>query len=188
MVAMPFDIAAYAKLGADLRLRFLAENESKLRQAATWIRESLAAGGKVLAFGNGGSAADAQHLAAELIGRFKREREAFAAVALTTDTSILTALANDYGYDRVFARQIEGLGRAGDIAWAISTSGNSPNVLAAIATAKGRGLKVIGLCGGDGGKMAPLCDLALIVPSTDTALIQEAHVTILHVVCALVEG
>jgi D-sedoheptulose 7-phosphate isomerase len=184
---MAFDIRAYAKHGADLRVRFFEENEAKIREAAALVAEALRAGGKVLAFGNGGSAADAQHLAGEFVGRFQRERRPLPAVALSTDTSVLTCVANDYSFRDVFARQIEALGRPGDIAWAISTSGASPNVLAGIDIARRLGLKVIGLAGRDGGQMASRCDLALIVPAQETALIQEIHVTILHVVCSLLD-
>jgi len=185
---MPFDVQAYATQGADLRVRFFADHDGDVRRAAQWIEESLRRGGRLLAFGNGGSAADAQHLAGELAGHFKRDRRALAAVALSTDSSVLTCIANDYGFDAVFARQIEALGAPGDVAWAISTSGNSPNVLRAVETARAKGLLVIGLTGGDGGKLAPQCDLALIVPTPETALIQEIHAAILHVVCELLDA
>jgi len=141
----------------------------------------------VLVFGNGGSAADAQHMAAELVGRLERERPAIAAVALSTDTSILTAVANDYGFDRVFARQIDALGRAGDVALAISTSGTSKNVLAGAAAARERGLTVIALTGRDGGQLARRADVHVNVPVADTARAQEVHRTLLHILCELVE-
>lgn len=147
----------------------------------------LRRGGKLLIFGNGGSAADAQHMAAEFVGRFRRERAGYAAVALTTDTSCLTAIANDYGYDRVFDRQVESLAREGDLLFGFSTSGNSPNVLSALRLGREIGCKSIGLSGRAGGKMAALCDHLLAVPSEDTARIQEMHITIVHLLCELVE-
>jgi phosphoheptose isomerase len=155
--------------------------------AAAAIAGSLRAGGKLLVFGNGGSASDAQHTAAELVGRFARERAALAAVALTTDTSVLTSIANDYGYDRVFARQIEALGRPGDVALGITTSGASPNVIAALSAARARGLKVIALTGRDGGGAGQAADVHVNVPSTSTPRVQEVHRTLLHVICDLVE-
>ena len=155
--------------------------------AAAAMVTAVRGGGKVLVFGNGGSAADAQHMAAELVGRLERERPAIAAVALSTDTSILTAVANDYGFERVFARQIDALGRAGDVALAISTSGNSKNVLAGAAAARDRGLRVIALTGGDGGQLGRRADVHVNVPVTDTARAQEVHRTLLHILCELVE-
>ena len=155
--------------------------------AATTMAKALRAGGKVLVFGNGGSAADAQHMAAELVGRLERERRAIAAMALSTDTSILTAVANDYGFERVFARQVDALGRPGDVALAISTSGDSKNVLAAAATARERGLTVIALTGRDGGQLGRGADVHVNVPVTDTARAQEVHRTLLHILCELVE-
>jgi len=148
--------------------------------------ECLRAGGKVMACGNGGSAADAQHFAAELIGRFERERRELAAIALTTDTSILTAVGNDYSYDEVFAKQVRGLGKGGDILLGISTSGNSKNVVRAIEAAKQMGIKVIALTGNGGGKIGNLLDaedIHLCVPSTRTARIQETHLVLLHGLC-----
>jgi D-sedoheptulose 7-phosphate isomerase len=155
--------------------------------AASWMIETLRNGHKLLLFGNGGSAADAQHIAAEFIGRFEKERRAWPAIALTTDTSVLTALGNDYGVETIFARQIEALGQPDDLAFAISTSGNSPNVLAGVAAAKAKGLRVIGFTGENGGQLAMLCDLALCVPSRRTARIQEGHLAILHALCEVVE-
>lgn len=149
--------------------------------------DSLQNNNKILLMGNGGSAADAQHLAAELVGRFKAERKALPAIALTTDTSILTALGNDYGYDSVFTRQIAALGRAGDVVVGISTSGKSPNILKAIEYAKEIGCKTIGLTGKDGGELAKVVDIPLVIPSQETSRIQEAHITIGHIVCSLVE-
>jgi len=144
-------------------------------------------GGKVVLFGNGGSAADAQHIACELVGRFALKRRAFPAIALTTNTSILTAVANDYGYNAVFSRQVEALVNEKDVVVGISTSGDSPNVVEAIEMAKMKGARTIGLTGGNGGKLAEVADLALIVPSDSTPRIQELHITIGHIVCELVE-
>jgi phosphoheptose isomerase len=157
-------------------------------EAASAIRQSLAGGGKLLAFGNGGSAADAQHVAAELVGRFQRDRRGFAALALTTDTSTLTSVANDYGFDRIFARQIEALGRPGDVALAISTSGESPNVLLALQAARARGLKTIALTGRDGGTIGPAAEIHVNVPDQNAARVQEVHRTILHVMCEVIES
>ncbi|NLH48600.1 MAG: SIS domain-containing protein [Myxococcales bacterium] len=181
------DLLTYAHQGADLRIRFFAANEARILQAAAWLETALTGGGKVLAFGNGGSAADAQHLAGELVGRFRDNRAPLAAVALSTDPSVVTCIANDYGYEEIFARQIEALAKPGDIAWAISTSGNSPNVLAGARVAKAKGLKVIGLLGRDGGRLAELCDLPLVVGVKETYLVQEVHTAIMHAVCALLE-
>ena len=150
------------------------------------IVDCLRAGGKVMACGNGGSAADAQHFAAELIGRFERERQELAAIALTTDTSILTAVGNDYSYDEVFSKQVRGLGKKGDILIGISTSGNSKNVIKAMEAAKKLGIKIIALTGNGGGKIAQLLDkddIHLCAPSTRTARIQETHLVLLHALC-----
>lgn len=155
--------------------------------AATAMRASVARGGRVLVFGNGGSAAEAQHFAAELVGRFQRERPAMAAIALSTDTSILTAIGNDYAFDRIFARQVEALGRPGDVALGISTSGRSANVIAALAEARRLGLVTIGMTGGDGGLMAGAVDIHLNVPHATTARVQEVQLMLLHALCALVE-
>ena len=150
------------------------------------MTDCLRAGGKVMACGNGGSAADAQHFAAELIGRFERERQELAAIALTTDTSILTAVGNDYSYDEIFAKQVRGLGKKGDILIGISTSGNSKNVVRAIEAAKKMGIQIIALTGNGGGKIATLLgadDIHLCAPSTRTARIQETHLVLLHALC-----
>jgi D-sedoheptulose 7-phosphate isomerase len=155
--------------------------------AATAMTAALRAGGKVLVFGNGGSASDAQHFAAELVGRFVRERRAIPAVALTTDTSILTAIGNDYGFDRVFSRQIEALGRAGDVALGITTSGASANVVAALDLARAAGLVTVALTGRDGGLAGRAADIHVNVPSSNTARVQEVHRTLLHAICELVE-
>ena len=156
--------------------------------AAAAIAAALRSGGKLLVFGNGGSAADAQHVAAELIGRFQHERAALAAIALTTDTSVLTSLANDYAFERVFVRQIEALGKPGDAALAISTSGGSANVVAALAVARRLGLRTIALTGRDGGEAGRAAEIHINVPSPSTARVQEVHRTLLHVICELVEN
>jgi D-sedoheptulose 7-phosphate isomerase len=157
-------------------------------EAAGAIRKALSAGRKVLAFGNGGSASDAEHLVAELVGRFEGERRSLAAIALTADSSVVTAIANDYGYDQVFTRQVEGLGTAGDVAFGISTSGRSKNVEGALDAAKTRGLVTIAMTGRDGGRMGTNADIHLNVPEPSTARIQEVHRTIMHALCALVEA
>lgn len=159
----------------------------RIAEAVEMLIVAMGQGKKLLVMGNGGSAADAQHLAAEIIGRFKLERRALPAIALTTDTSILTALGNDYGFDRIFARQVEGLAQAGDVVIGISTSGNSPNVCAALAQARTMGCRTIGLLGKDGGCIRAEADVALIVPSHDTPRIQEGHLTIIHIICDLLE-
>jgi phosphoheptose isomerase len=156
-------------------------------EAAAAIIESLRQDGQLFTFGNGGSAADAQHVASELVGRFLRERRSLPAVALTTDSSILTSVANDYSFERVFARQLEALGRSGDVALGISTSGTSPNVVAAFETARARGLRTIALTGRDGGAIGRLVDIHINVPSDSTPRVQEVHRTLLHVICDLVE-
>jgi D-sedoheptulose 7-phosphate isomerase len=156
-------------------------------RAAEVMRGALDRGGKVLAFGNGGSAAEAQHFAAELVGRFARDRRAAAALALTTDTSVLTAIGNDFSFERVFARQIEALGRPGDVALGISTSGQSPNVIAALESARAGGLATIGLTGGDGGAIGALVDVHVNVPHGVVARVQEVQLVLLHVLCELVE-
>jgi D-sedoheptulose 7-phosphate isomerase len=148
---------------------------------------SLRSGGKILIAGNGGSAADAQHMAAEFLSRFMLERTPLPAIALSTDTSVLTAIGNDFGFEHVFARQVRALGRAGDAFIGISTSGRSPNVLAALRTARESGLATIGFTGSGGGDMAPLCDLVLTAPAAETALIQQIHITAAHAICGLVE-
>ena len=147
----------------------------------------LAAGGQVLVFGNGGSAADAQHFAAELVGRYVRRRRGWPAVALSTDTSVLTAVANDFGFETVFARQVEALGRAGDLAVGITTSGTSPNVVRGLEVARTRGLQTIALTGNDGGAAGRIAEVHVNVPDTVTARVQEAHATVLHLLCAIVD-
>lgn len=160
--------------------------ESILRAVALSV-DALKGGNKLLFAGNGGSAADAQHWAGELVSRFYFDRPGLPAIALTTDTSILTAIGNDYGYDYVFARQVEALGRKGDVFFAISTSGNSKNILRAIEAARTIGINVIGFTGQSGGKMAELCDLCFRMPSSETPKIQEGHEFIGHLICGLIE-
>jgi len=158
-----------------------------IERACQLVVETLSQGRKILIFGNGGSAADAQHIAAEFTGRYELERRGLPAIALTTDTSALTAIANDYGFDQIFARQLEALCAAGDLVLAISTSGNSPNVLAGLTRAKELDCKRVGLLGRDGGAAEALCDIAITVPSQDTARIQEVHITIGHILCGAVD-
>lgn len=150
--------------------------------------QTLKNGNKILICGNGGSAADAQHFAAELTGRYKSERISLPAIALTTDTSAITAIGNDYGYDEVFARQLSGVGNSGDLLIGISTSGNSTNILKALQIAKQKGIKTAGLSGKGGGEMNSLCDINVVVPSNDTARIQEMHILIIHTICAAIDG
>lgn len=174
-----------------LRLVQKVRNSKKLMKdialAAAIMKVALATGHKIMFCGNGGSAADSQHWAAEIVGRFQKERKGMPAIALTVDTSILTAIANDYGYDRIFARQVEALGSAGDILVAVSTSGNSANVLAAIEEAKAKGIKTIGMTAAGGGKMAEACDVCLIIPDKVTARAQEVQGLIGHILCEIVE-
>ncbi|MGI8733124.1 MAG: D-sedoheptulose-7-phosphate isomerase [Pyrinomonadaceae bacterium] len=161
---------------------------TEIELAGAVLREALSEGHKILLCGNGGSAADAQHIAAELVGRYELQRRAWPAIALTTDTSALTALSNDFGYEDVFARQIEALAGAGDVLLALSTSGASPNVIKAAETASRLGCKTIALTGGAGEPLASLCDLAVVVPSLRTSRIQEAHITIGHLWCELIDA
>lgn len=165
----------------------LATMTPVMARAAELLRTRLQDGSKILLCGNGGSAADAQHFAAELVGRFRRERRALPAVALTTDTSALTAIGNDYGFEQIFSRQVEALASKGDVLVGISTSGHSPNVLKAVRAARERGCATIGLLGRDGGNIAVEVDLALVVPAEATSHIQEAHIVIIHLLCELVE-
>lgn len=158
-----------------------------LAQAAQRSAACLRAGGKLLICGNGGSASDAQHFASEMMGRFLEHREPYAAIALTADGALLTCVGNDYAFDEVFSRQVRGLGRAGDVLFAISTSGHSANVVGAARQARQVGMGVIGLLGRDGGRLAAECDLALVVPSQSTARIQEAHILLIHTLCESIE-
>jgi len=166
---------------------FAREGLERVVQAAELIASALAAGGKLLAFGNGGSAADAQHLAGELVNRFLLERPPLPALALTTDTSVLTAIGNDYSFDEIFSKQIKGLGQKGDVALGISTSGRSPNVLIALAAARELGLTTVGLTGRDPGEMASLCDVIICAPSRHTPRIQEIHALVVHLLCELID-
>jgi D-sedoheptulose 7-phosphate isomerase len=171
----------------EIKKVFFAANEKLIAQVAREICSAIEDGRKVLLFGNGGSAADAQHIAAEFVGRFQRERRPIPAIALTTDTSILTAVGNDYGFDWIFTRQMRALGQKGDVAIAISTSGNSPNVLAAADAARQMGLITVGLTGRDGGKLGGKVQYHLNVPHDSSARVQEVHIMIGHILCELVE-
>ena len=188
---MPFDSAVALRAIFDettaAHRRFAEQGLDAVAAAAGAIGRAVTTGRKVLAFGNGGSAADAQHLVAELVGRFEGERQALAGVALTTDSAVVTAIANDYGYEQVFTRQIEALGREGDVAFGISTSGRSPNVLAALAAAKARGMTTIALTGRDGGPIGAAADIHVNVSEASTARVQEVHRTVMHAMCSLVE-
>jgi len=172
---------------AEVKLKFLQEYTDRIVQVTDLILNAYRQGHKLLFFGNGGSATDASHLAAELVNRYRRDREGLPAIALTTDMSVITSIGNDTSYNEIFARQIQALGQKGDIAIAISTSGNSPNVLRAVEAAKQKGLTTIGFTGGTGGKLVNLVDYAFLVPSKNTARIQETHITLGHVICELVE-
>ena len=172
---------------ANIKRMMVRELADVIADAARKVIDAYNAGGKVLLIGNGGSAADAQHIAAELVGRFRLERKGLPAIALTTNTSILTAVANDYGYDNIFSRQLEVLADDRDILIAITTSGSSPNILKAIETAHSKGVFVIGLTGGNGSRLKDAADLTIMVPSDNAARIQEAHITIGHIICHLVE-
>ena len=165
----------------------LRNQVDQIAQIAQLMIDCLKKDGKVIVFGNGGSASDSQHIAAELVGRFKKDRSALAGIALTTNTSILTSLANDYGYDVIFSRQIEALGKKNDVVWGISTSGKAKNVALGIKQAKKMGIKTVALSGGDGGDIVKLADVSLVVPSKITARIQEAHITIAHIICEMIE-
>jgi D-sedoheptulose 7-phosphate isomerase len=166
----------------------VAETQGAIIQAMIeCIWESMQQGGKLLICGNGGSAADAQHLATECMVRLEAERTPLPAIALTTDTSLLTAAGNDYGFETIFARQVAGLGRPGDVLMAISTSGNSPNVVRAVEEAHRRGLRTLGLLGRDGGRLKDMVHIALVVPSSNTQRIQEVHITIGHILCGTLE-
>ncbi|MBZ0271842.1 D-sedoheptulose 7-phosphate isomerase [bacterium] len=180
-------IRAYAHESAGALSAYFDAHARDVARVAEAMADSLAAGGRVLFFGNGGSAADAQHLAAELTGRYLRDRAPLSGIALTTDTSALTAIGNDYGFDEVFERQVRALGRKGDVAIGISTSGNSPNVLKALASARAIGMITVGLAGRDGGQMKDACDHLLVVPRKETPIIQQVHITIGHLLCQLVE-
>jgi D-sedoheptulose 7-phosphate isomerase len=181
-------ISAIVADSLDVKRRFFDAHAADVQRAAQVIADSFQAKGKLLLFGNGGSAADAQHIAGEMVNKFLQDRRALPAIALTTDGGVLTCIANDTGFENVFARQIEALGAKGDVCLAISTSGKSPNISLACEQARTQGITVIGLLGRDGGSVAALCDLALIVSSDDTQRIQETHNLIGHIICELVES
>lgn len=178
-------IADYAYAGTALREQFFAQNSDLIAQAAFAIALAIARKGKLLICGNGGSAGDSQHIAGEFINQFLLKRPALPAIALTTDTSVLTAIGNDASFEQIFARQIAALGNPGDVLLAISTSGNSPNILAAINAAREKSLSIIGLTGETGGKMAHICDILLAIPDKRTPLIQEVHLACEHLLCQL---
>jgi D-sedoheptulose 7-phosphate isomerase len=181
------DILRIVADSAALKQRFFAESAPRLIEVGRRLAESLLAGGRLLAFGNGGSAADAQHFVAELVGRLDRERRGLSAIALATDPSVVTALANDMGYASVFRRQVEAHGRAGDVALGISTSGRSPNVVEALRAARSRGLVTVGLTGEGGGEIAGLVQHLIAVPHPDTQRVQEVHGMVLHVLAQVIE-
>jgi D-sedoheptulose 7-phosphate isomerase len=172
---------------AEAKLKFVAEHADRIQQLANLLVETFRKGNKVLLFGNGGSAMDASHLAAEFVGRYRRERAPLAAIALSADQATLTCIANDYDFSEIFARQIQALGRPGDVVVGISTSGNSPNVLKGLQAARKLGLVTVGWTGGTGGELVGLVDHAFVVPSTVVARIQETHIILGHVLCELVD-
>ncbi len=180
-------ILDHAKQGAQLRESFFQKNAPLVANLALRIAFCLAKGNKVLFCGNGGSAADCQHIAAEFVNRFILDRPPLPAIALTTDTSIITAIGNDFGYDQVFSKQVQALGNEGDILVAISTSGNSMSILHALAACQDKGITTIGLTGNGGGKMAPLCDFLIDIPDKRTPLIQEIHIAVGHLLCQLTD-
>ena len=180
-------VRKFLKESGDLKYQVADTLAGEILKAAHTIRDCLCNGGKLLLMGNGGSAADCQHIAAELIGRFKKERKAIPALALTVDSSTLTALGNDYGFETIFSRQIEALATPNDAVVGISTSGNSKNVILALNLARKIGSKTIGLMGHEGGNMKDCVDIGIIVPSNDTARIQEVHITIGHIICEIIE-
>jgi len=184
---MKEEMAQAFRESADIKIRFIRQNAEALTLAVQMVVEAFKAGNKILLFGNGGSAADAQHIAAEFVNRFLIERPPLPAIALTTDTSVLTSISNDYGYADSFAKQVKALGKEGDVAIGISTSGAAANVLKAIKAAKEMGLKTVGLAGRDGGELAKLVDIALVVDSQIVPRIQEVHITIGHVLCEMVD-
>jgi len=187
LAAMDDTIRAAIRESVELKTRLLAETDPTLARIALAMAEAFRNGGKVVLFGNGGSAADAQHVAAELVNRLLMERKALPALALTTDTSVLTAMANDLGFDCVFARQVEALVRPGDVVVGLSTSGNSENVLQGLRAARECGATTVGLTGRDGGTLKDVADVCFCAPSDNTPRIQEAHITVLHAICEAVE-
>jgi len=180
-------IALELESSVQVKTQVIAEQITRLNEIVQLVIRALQEGKKIVLFGNGGSAADCQHWAAEMVGKFKRDRKALPFVALTTDTSILTSIANDYGFENVFSRQIEALGQEGDVAIGISTSGNSPNVLKGIIVAKAKGMTTVGFTGGDGGKLVDCADICFQVPSQSTPRIQEVHITVAHIICEIIE-
>jgi D-sedoheptulose 7-phosphate isomerase len=181
------EITSQLQANRDVIARIEKDLTAQIAETAIFLIDAFRRGGKLLVMGNGGSAADSQHFAAEIVSRFRMERPGLPAIALSTDTSILTAIGNDYGFDVVFRRQVEALANPGDIVVGISTSGNSTNVRMALELAREKGCRTIALLGRDGGSIKNICDLALVVPSDDTPRIQEGHITIIHIVCDLVE-
>ncbi|MBN1502647.1 D-sedoheptulose 7-phosphate isomerase [Candidatus Woesearchaeota archaeon] len=181
------EISQYLRESIEVKQKIIVGQLNKIKKAAHLFTQAYAKGNKVIAFGNGGSASDAQHLVGELVGRFKIERRGLPAIALTTDSSVVTAIANDYGYEKVFERQVEANAVKGDVVVAISTSGNSPNVLFAVEKAKKIGCKTIGLTGKEGGQLSKICDVSIVVPSSNTPRIQEAHIAIIHIICELLD-
>lgn len=175
------------KSSAELKLKLIDTHAAVIQKAADIIYNAITKGSVLFLFGNGGSAADAQHIAAEFMNRFKIERQPLPAIALSTDTSVITSIGNDYSFDDIFSKQITGLGRMGDVALGITTSGNSPNVLNAFKAARDRGLFTIGLLGKDGGRARAMVDLAVIIDHPDTPRIQEAHITIGHIICSIID-
>ncbi len=173
---------------ARLKREFFEAEADSVLEAGRMLVSAVSSGNKILIFGNGGSASDAQHFAAELVNRFRTDRQALAAIALTTDTSILTSIANDSDFESVFSRQVEALGAPGDVAVAISTSGASPNILKAVRVSRARGLSTLGLSGRDGGKLAGMVDLSLTVPHRETARIQEVHALLIHLFCEMIDS
>jgi D-sedoheptulose 7-phosphate isomerase len=184
---MKEEIAQIFRESADLKLRFIRQNAELLVRVVRMIVEAFKSGNKVLLFGNGGSAADAQHIAGEFVNRFLIERPPLPAIALTTDTSVLTSISNDYGYVDSFSKQVKALGKEGDVAIGISTSGSAANVIKAVKVAREMGIKTVGLSGRDGGELAKVVDVAIVVDAQATPRIQEVHITIGHVICEMVD-
>ncbi len=184
---METEIISYIKESQEVKTKIIENNVLEIKTITNIIIDCLKAGNKLLICGNGGSAGDSQHFAAEIIGRYKMERRSLPAIALTTDTSIITAIGNDYGYDQIFKKQVEGLANKGDILIGISTSSNSPNIIEAYKEAKKKGAICIGLLGNEGGKMKNYCDYNFIVPSNNTPRIQESHGMAIHIICEILE-
>jgi D-sedoheptulose 7-phosphate isomerase len=180
-------IAQTLKAASHLHAQLSGEHVANIARAAELMIQALRSGRKIIWFGNGGSATQSQHMAGEFVGRFQKPRRSLPSISLTENMASVTAIANDYSYEEIFSRQIEGLSQTGDVAVGLSTSGNSPNVLSGLKKARELRLATVGLSGGSGGKMAGLCDVCLIVPSPVTARIQEVHLTVGHILCALVE-